>query len=37
MITKDRKAEIARENGAKSKGPTSEAGKEKCARSHHTR
>ena len=32
MITKDRKAEIARENGAKSKGPTSEAGKEKCAR-----
>ena len=32
MITADRKAEIARENGAKSKGPTTEEGKEKCAR-----
>ena len=32
MISKDRKAEIARENGAKSQGPTSDEGKEKCAR-----
>ena len=32
MISKERKAEIARENGAKSQGPTSEEGKEKCAR-----
>jgi len=32
MISKERKAEIARENGAKSKGPTSDEGKEKCAR-----
>ena len=32
MISKDRKAEIARENGAKSQGPTSGQGKEKCAR-----
>ena len=32
MITAERKAEIARENGAKSKGPTSSEGKEKCAR-----
>ena len=32
MITKERKAQIARENGAKSKGPTTATGKETCAR-----
>ncbi|MFN0106905.1 MAG: hypothetical protein ACKV2U_33030 [Bryobacteraceae bacterium] len=32
MITNERKTEIARENGAKSKGPKTEEGKEKCAR-----
>ena len=31
-MTKDERAKIARENGAKSKGPVSKAGKEKSAR-----
>jgi hypothetical protein len=32
MITADRKAQLARENGAKSKGPVTEKGKQTCAR-----
>ena len=32
MISKERKAQIARENGAKSHGPTTATGKETCAR-----